>query len=101
MVQKKKSVKRKVSGSRTKSVASLSKNREQKKSMKMEACATDENYKCKIVCVKLAAMAFILFLIQVWPAAMDLVHRIHWGWFLGAMVLFAMGACNKSCRYKK
>ncbi|MCK5608821.1 hypothetical protein KAR91_43510 [Candidatus Pacearchaeota archaeon] len=38
---------------------------------------------------KLSAMAFVLFLINVWPAAMTLVHSIHWGWFLVAFVIFA------------
>ncbi len=45
---------------------------------------------CDIGLIKLASMAFILFLITVWPAAMNLVQRIHWGWFLGAMVLFSI-----------
>ena len=40
--------------------------------------------------VKLASMAFILFLITVWPAAMALVHSIHWGWFLAAAILFSL-----------
>ena len=44
-----------------------------------------------VPCIKLASIAFILFLIKVWPAAMNLVHKIHWGWFLGAMILFMMG----------
>ena len=78
MVKKKKSVKRKVA-----------------KPMKMKVCDTSD--KCKIACMKFASMAFILFLITVWPAAMDLVHKIHWGWFLGAMILFAMGAMSKNC----
>lgn len=38
--------------------------------------------------IKLASASAILFLITVWPAAMDLVHKIHWGWFLGAMIVF-------------
>ena len=38
---------------------------------------------------KLSTAAFVLFLITVWPAAMDLVHNIHWGWFLGATIVFA------------
>jgi polyferredoxin len=40
--------------------------------------------------IKLAVASGAFFLITVWPAAMDLVHSIHWGWFLGAMVLFAL-----------
>tara|TARA_Y100000034_G_scaffold22546_2_gene26011 strand:- start:14290 stop:14487 length:198 start_codon:yes stop_codon:yes gene_type:complete len=39
--------------------------------------------------IKLSVASFILFLITVWPAAMDLVHSIHWGWFLGAFIVFA------------
>ncbi len=34
--------------------------------------------KTDIYLLKLGSMAFILFLIRVWPAAMQLVHRIHW-----------------------
>ncbi len=46
---------------------------------------------------KLSAMAFILFLIQVWPAAMNLVRSIHWGWFLVATVVFWFLAMRKHC----
>jgi len=38
---------------------------------------------------KLSSAAFVLFLITVWPAAMDLVHRIHWSWFLAIGILAA------------
>jgi len=40
--------------------------------------------------IKLSTAAFILFLITLWPAAMDLVHSIHWGWFLAAFIIFAI-----------
>jgi len=40
--------------------------------------------------VKLAVAAFVLFLVTVWPAAMDLAHSIHWGWFLAAWVILAI-----------
>ena len=39
---------------------------------------------------KLSTAAFILFLITVWPAAMDLVHKIHWGWFLAIAIIAAL-----------
>lgn len=45
--------------------------------------------------IKLAAISGALFLITVWPAAMDLVHSIHWGWLLGAMVVFALRPFKK------
>lgn len=40
-----------------------------------------------IALTKLTVFALTLFLIRVWPAAMDLVHSTHWGWFLGAGLL--------------
>ncbi len=42
-----------------------------------------------IALIKFYSMAFILFLITVWSGAMNLVHSIHWGWFLGAAIVFA------------
>jgi hypothetical protein len=51
--------------------------------------------------IKLTSMAFILFLITVWPWAMQLVHSIHWGWFLGATVIFGASAMGKMCRHWK
>jgi hypothetical protein len=44
--------------------------------------------KCDVWCIKAGTAAFILFLITVWPAAMALVHSIHWGWFLAATIIF-------------
>ena len=40
--------------------------------------------------IKLSSISFILFLITVWPGLMTLVHKIHWGWFLAAFVLFSI-----------
>lgn len=37
--------------------------------------------------IALSSMAFILFIITVWPAAMNLTHSIHWGWFLAATLI--------------
>ncbi len=39
---------------------------------------------------KFATVAATLFIITVWPAAMTLVHKIHWAWFLGAMIIFSI-----------
>ena len=80
MAKKKKSVKRKVSA---------------KPMMKSK-------WDCSWIFAKLGAMAFILFLITVWPAAMALVHKIHWGWFLGATVVLCVikMICYKNCSCK-
>ncbi len=40
-----------------------------------------------IALIKFSSMALILFLITIWSGAMDLVHSIHWGWFLAAVIV--------------
>jgi hypothetical protein len=39
--------------------------------------------------IKLSTAAFILFLITIWPAAMDLVHSINPWYFLIAFIILA------------
>ncbi len=48
--------------------------------------------------IKLSSMAFILFLITVWPGLHDLVMRVHWGWYLGVMVLLAIKPMSRVCK---
>jgi len=43
-----------------------------------------------IALVKFAVAAFVLFLVTVWPAAMNLAQSIHWGWFLAAFIILAI-----------
>ena len=45
--------------------------------------------------VKLATAAFVLFLITVWPAAMNWVQSVHWGWFLGVAVIASLRPIGK------
>jgi hypothetical protein len=47
---------------------------------------------------KLATMAFVLLVLNVWPAAMSWVASVHWVWFLGAMILFALRPIKKFLR---
>jgi len=37
--------------------------------------------------IKVSSAIFILFLMTVWPAFNELVMKVHWGWFLGAVIL--------------
>ena len=39
---------------------------------------------------KFSVASSTLFLITVWPAALELVQSIHWGWFLAAAIVFAI-----------
>jgi len=84
MVKTKKSVKKKVSKKPVKSIGSS-----------CPICKSMDNRvkklnSCDITMIKLASMAFILFLITIWPVAMDFVHSVHWGWFLGATILLGL-----------
>ncbi len=45
--------------------------------------------------IKTGSAAFILFLITACPAAMELVSRIHWGWFLAATILLMIRPFSK------
>jgi len=40
--------------------------------------------------INLSIAAFVLFVLNIWPAAMTWVAGVHWGWFLGAMIIFAL-----------
>ena len=44
----------------------------------------------RIGLLKLSTISFILFLITVWPDFKEVVLKIHWSWFLGAMILFSI-----------
>ncbi len=44
---------------------------------------------------KLSVATTVLFLIRVWPAAMNLVHKIHWEWFLGIAIISAWGPMKR------
>jgi len=43
-----------------------------------------------ISATKLASMAFILFVITIWPTAMNWVHSVNPWYFLIAMILFSI-----------
>jgi hypothetical protein len=43
-----------------------------------------------IALTKWSVATGVLFLITVWPALLELVLRVHWGWYLGVAILFAI-----------
>ncbi len=61
-----------------------------KKSSKKEFC--DPKSHCSIGLIKLSSMAFILFLINVWPKVGAALLKVHWGWYLGIFVVLGFGA---------
>jgi len=44
----------------------------------------------------LTAIALAFFVITVWPAAMDLVHAVHWGYWLAITIILGI-LCKMRC----
>jgi len=71
------------------------------KMVKKKDCCADWNKRIKnfnymdLGKIKLASITFVLFLIAIWPGFTALVHKIHWGWFLAAFVIFSMGPMKR------
>lgn len=70
-----------------------------KKVSKKEECCTSDRCHCNMGCLKLSSMAFILFLVTVWPKVGDWLVGVHWGWYLGIFVVLGLGAVgtHKNC----
>jgi hypothetical protein len=45
---------------------------------------------CKMLLMKLSIISFVFFVLNIWPGLMTWVANMHWGWFLGASVLFCL-----------
>lgn len=89
-----------------KSVKKKSMKKTEEKLSRKDSC---NNEKCRCECniglVKFSSMAFILFLITVWPAAGESLMKVHWGWYLGLTIIFGIGAAKSMhhcwCKKKK
>jgi hypothetical protein len=68
-----------------------------------EKCDLYKNHCCHIWLVKIATMAFLLFLITVWPWLSRVLLSVHWGIYLGIALLITvcmMIKCYKNCKKK-
>ena len=45
--------------------------------------------------IKGAVIFATLFLLSVWPAFLEVAMGVHWGWYLGLTVLFAVPVWRK------
>jgi len=78
----------------------MAKKRSEKKVVKEECCSMYGNHGCKIFLVKIAAMAFLLFLITVWPWLNEVLLSVHWGIYLGIVILLMIVAMAGCCKKK-
>jgi len=64
----------------------------------------ESSVECKhswnIFLMKIGSMAFILFLIKVWPWLNDVLLGIHWGIYLGIVILIMVALVSKNCKKK-
>ena len=63
-----------------------------------------KGYECcgsKIWLMKLSLVAGVLFVLNIWPAAMNWVINVHWGWLLGAAILFCLIAMKHTWLHGK
>ena len=45
--------------------------------------------------VKWTTVAVVLLILNIWPAAMNWVASVHWGWFLAAAIILAWRPMKK------
>ena len=71
-----------------------------KKEVKKNKCTLYGEHRGELCLVKLAAIAFILFLMTVWETLGVTLMGIHWGIYLGITVLLTVFLMAKKCKKK-
>lgn len=80
----------------------MAKKKTKKKVVESKFCGVSDGCSCNIFCIKMAVIAFTLFILTVWPVVRIRLLNIHWGWYLGIMIVFGAIAMKRSCFcYKK
>ncbi len=75
----------------------MAKKKAKKKPVESIKCATGNGDCCNLFCMKVAVIAFTLFILTVWPIVRVKLLNIHWGWYLGIMIIFGAIAMRKNC----
>ncbi len=59
-----------------------------------------KRFDCRDMClIKLSIAAFVLFILKIWPAAMNFTHNTNIWWFIAATIVFALRPLIRA--YKK
>jgi len=76
----------------------MAKRKVQKKTSEKNSCEANGYCCCKWFSVKISAMAFLLLLLVIWDWLRVKLLNLHWGWYLGIMLVFgAIAIGNKEC----
>jgi hypothetical protein len=77
----------------------MAKKKSEKKMEKGESC--EEHCCCRWVSMKLAIIAFLLFLLTVWGGLRVMLLNVHWGIYLAITILVLIFPMFCPCRRKK
>lgn len=65
-----------------------------------KCCGMYKKHGCKVFLVKIASMAFLLFLMTVWGDLRVALLSVHWGIYLAIVLLLMIFGMTKYCRKK-
>ena len=65
-----------------------------------KCCSMYGHHGCKVFLVKIASMAFLLFLMTVWGGLRTALLSVHWGIYLGIVLLLIIVAMTRCCKKK-
>ncbi len=78
----------------------MAKKRRIKKKVEEETCNAYEHHGCEMFLSKITGMAFVLFLITIWPWLNKVLLSVHWGIYLGIAILLMIIPIAKCCKKK-
>jgi hypothetical protein len=71
-----------------------------KKVVAKEECCMHEHHSCTVFLMKIASMAFVLFLITVWPWLNRILLSVDWYVYLAIMVVLMIIHITRYCKKK-
>ena len=79
----------------------MAKKRSAKKVVKERCCDMKDHNCWQVFSVKIASMAFILFLVTVWAGLGKALLSVHWGIYLAIVIVFMVLHMITGCGCKK
>jgi hypothetical protein len=79
----------------------MAKKRSTKKAVKEECCDIKTHHCCKVFLIKIASMAFLLFLMTVWTGLGRALLSVHWGVYLAIVIVLIIIHLASGCCCKK
>lgn len=78
----------------------MAKKRSENKAVKGECCDMKAHNCCKVFLIKIASMAFLLFLMTVWTGLGRALLSVHWGVYLAIVIVLIIAHMSTCCKKK-